>query len=118
MTVPMDAAEVRAGLLARRSELAALSEHSAEARLPVTLDQQVLGRLSRIDAIQQQELQQAFDRHRHRELRRIDAALKRLDEGEYGTCLRCGEDIPTARLRLDLATPLCVTCAEPGKHAC
>jgi len=42
-------------------------------------------------------------------LRRIDEALSRLDEGEYGLCGRCGEAIPEARLR---ALPFAVRCQE------
>lgn len=45
------------------------------------------------------------------ELRMIDAALKRLDAGEYGECTRCGETISAERLDLLPATPFCASCA-------
>ena len=40
-----------------------------------------------------------------------DAALLRIDNGEYGECLNCGEDIAPKRLELDPANPVCIDCA-------
>jgi DnaK suppressor protein len=54
----------------------------------------------------------AADARRAAELKRVDAALKRLDEGEYGDCVRCGEEISERRLELDPATPFCAGCAR------
>lgn len=48
------------------------------------------------------------------ELRMIDAALKRMDDGEYGICVECGNDIDPERLDLVPATPFCASCA--AKH--
>lgn len=45
------------------------------------------------------------------ELRMIEAALKRLDEGEYGYCATCGDEIDAGRLDLVPATPFCAACA-------
>ena len=102
---------VRGRLEARRAELTALMDGSADQRAPVELDQQSVGRLSRMDAMQQQAMAAATQRHRETEIRRIDAALARLDAGEYGACVRCGEDIAPDRLALDPAVALCVNCA-------
>jgi RNA polymerase-binding transcription factor DksA len=41
----------------------------------------------------------------------IDAALRRLDRGEYGRCERCGVTIPADRLEAQPATRVCVGCA-------
>lgn len=46
------------------------------------------------------------------ELRRIDAALTRFDDGSYGTCQKCGEAISDARLELLPDAPLCKNCAR------
>jgi DnaK suppressor protein len=108
---PHDPAAVRARLQARRADLARISEGSAAARRPVELDQQSVGRLSRMDALQQQAMSKASDSQRQAEIRRIDAALERLRAGDYGACVRCGEDIADARLALDPAVALCVGCA-------
>jgi RNA polymerase-binding transcription factor DksA len=42
----------------------------------------------------------------------LDAALTRLDEGEYGYCVNCGEAIEPERLALDPATPFCISHAR------
>ncbi len=103
---------IRNRLLERREELSRLSRGTAAARRPVELDQSRVGRLSRMDALQEQEMAKDTERRRDGELHRIDAALKRLEEGDYGWCLSCGEPIPAARLELDPTVSLCVDCAE------
>ncbi len=45
------------------------------------------------------------------EIRRIQAALVRMREGEYGFCVKCGEEIAAARLDVVPDAPLCSTCA-------
>lgn len=47
-----------------------------------------------------------------RELDEIEAALRRIEEGTYGECVDCGEDIPRARLDATPAAARCVPCQE------
>lgn len=108
----MDLEAARDRLIAARAELEALREQSAEARAPVTLDQQSVGRLSRMDALQGQAMAQAAEQRRATEMARIDAALIRIDDGSYGECLRCGKEIAEKRLEIDPAATLCVDCAR------
>ncbi len=108
----IDAAAAKARLLTRRAELLRLTEATAEARRPVELDQARVGRLSRMDAIQSQAMSVETDRRRQIEVRRIDAALIRLDDGEYGFCAGCGEAIALKRLEFDPTTPVCIDCAR------
>ncbi len=107
-----DYAAFEARLKARRAELLRLGETSAEGRRPVELDQTRVGRLSRMDALQDQAMSLETERRRQLELQRIDSALARLAEGEYGYCVNCGEEIAARRLELDPAVPICVDCAE------
>ena len=107
-----DIAVVRGELVALRERVVAATEHGAEAAQPVELDQQRVGRLSRMDALQGQEMARAAERRRDTELRKIDAALARLEAGDYGWCVRCGEEIASERLRLDPAIPVCIDCAQ------
>lgn len=107
----IDLEKVRARLLERREELNALNEISAAARSPVTLDQASVGRLSRMDAMQQQAVARATERQRAAELIRIEKALQRIEEGEYGYCENCGRKIAEKRLEIDPAAPLCIKCA-------
>ncbi|HUG60637.1 MAG TPA: TraR/DksA C4-type zinc finger protein [Methylomirabilota bacterium] len=93
-------------------DLRDLDDRSAESRAVVALDQQSVGRLSRMDAIQQQAMAQAAARNRKTELARIAAALARIDAGTYGECLACGEEIAEARLDADPAATLCIACAR------
>nr|WP_245228786.1 TraR/DksA C4-type zinc finger protein [Pontixanthobacter sp. CEM42] len=88
---------------------------SAESRGPVTLQQDSVGRLSRMDAMQQQAMALASAKRREAEKGRIKAALKRVDEGEWGYCLTCGEEIAAARLENDPSVSQCIGCA--GKAA-
>lgn len=81
-------------------------------RAPVELDQQAVGRLSRMDALQVQAMAMETSRRRATQLRRITAALARMDEGEFGYCLKCGDEIAARRIELDPATPLCIGCAS------
>ena len=98
--------------LERRKALVELDEDAEGARQPVELDQTRVGRLSRMDALQGQAMAQETARRRDNEVVRIDAALKRIEEGEYGYCLACGEQIAAKRLALDPTAAVCVTCAS------
>ncbi len=99
-------------LIDRQKELAELAAADEEVRRPVLLDQTSVGRLSRMDALQSQAMALEIERRRNLELLRIDAALKRIDEGEFGYCVVCGEDIPEKRMLFDPAVPTCVDCAR------
>lgn len=101
----------RARLLARRAALLADTASGEENAEVVELDQSRVGRLSRMDAMQQQAMAQEAQRRRQIELTKIDAALKRIDAGEYGYCVSCDEEIGERRLAVDPAAPLCVACA-------
>lgn len=101
----------RSLLEARRAELEGLIDSVADSSAPVELDQQVQGRLSRIDALQGQEMAKATAVRRRAEIAQIDAALKRLDEDEYGYCVACGEEIARKRLELNPAIARCIDCA-------
>lgn len=102
----------RERLLAERADLDRLSAASADGRRPVELDQASVGRLSRIDAMQGQAMAQATEQRRAQRRSRIDAALRRIEGGEFGWCIACGEAIAPARLNLDPAVPTCIGCAK------
>ncbi len=99
-------------LTARLAELDELSKLGAEGRAVVTLDQQSVGRLSRMDAMQAQSMALATEERRIAERVRTQAALKRIETGDYGYCLNCDDEIDIRRLEIDPATPLCLDCAR------
>ncbi len=95
-----------------RASLRAQDADAAASRVPVALDQQSVGRLSRMDAMQQQAMAEAEARRRSHDLARIDAAFRRIEEGEYGWCSACGEAIARKRLEIDPMATQCVGCAR------
>ncbi len=82
---------------------------------PVELDQARVGRLSRMDAMQQQAMAQAAVNLSNHELQRIEAALKRIDTSEYGCCVLCDEEIAEGRLRFDPSVLICIACARQAE---
>lgn len=103
-------------LLKLRAELQALAEAGDESAAIVELDQSKVGRLSRMDAIQAQAMAQASVGRREQMLRRIEAALIRIDNGEYGVCRDCDEPINPKRLEFDPTVTQCIDCASKAEQ--
>ncbi|MFD0387878.1 TraR/DksA C4-type zinc finger protein [Tistrella bauzanensis] len=98
----------------RLDDLYQATDSTAASRKPVELDQASVGRLSRIDAMQMQAMAMAAERLRGHEIERIKAALKRIDDGDFGACVTCGEDIAPKRLSVDPTISTCIRCASGG----
>ena len=101
-----------AGLI--RTRLAAIEAENAlgaEGQSVVTLDQQSVGRLSRMDALQVQAMALAQQKRRDGEAARLRATLERIGEDDFGRCEDCGEEIATKRLELNPAATRCIACA-------
>jgi len=103
---------LQALLVNLRKELEQQERGSAGWRAPVELDQQSVGRLSRMDAMQQQAMSEAEGRRRQNDLLRIDAAFVRMETQEYGWCNECGEAIVLERMEVDPMATHCVRCAK------
>lgn len=103
-------ADLREKLSQQLSQIGLLNAATQDSRRPVELDQQSVGRISRIDAMQQQAMALATEQRRRAERHRIEAAFARMESGDYGYCVRCGDDIPYARLQIDPTTMLCLPC--------
>ena len=100
---------LRESLLALAAQLREGLEASAGGARPVDLDEPI-GRVSRIDAIQQQSMARANRRASQLRLQQVEAALRRFERGEYGACLECGEEIGFARLEVRPESPFCLEC--------
>ncbi len=87
-----------------------------ESSRTVELDQSKIGRLSRMDALQQQAMAKATDERADIELSQIEGALGRIKAGEYGYCIKCGEDIAEGRLRVNPGVLTCIECAEKAER--
>ena len=103
--------ELRHTLEAARAEIEALIAISREGTAPVALDTSI-GRLTRVDALQQQSMAQANVRASETRLHLVVAALGRVERGSYGECLGCGEPIALARLRVRPEATLCIDCQD------
>jgi len=104
--------EWRDRLLALRAELQRLAETGDESTAVVELDQSKVGRLSRMDAMQAQAMAKASRNRRQAMLTKITAALKRIDDGDYGLCRECEEPINPKRLEFDPTAIHCIDCAS------
>jgi len=99
-------------LAAQKAELTLLEASSSEGNDAVELDQQRVGRLSRMDALQSQAMDKAISARRKQALLRIEGAYERLEDGEFGYCLTCGDKIMKKRLELDPTTLYCASCSS------
>ncbi|MBD3801671.1 MAG: TraR/DksA C4-type zinc finger protein [Thioclava sp.] len=108
--------DLKATFLPRlREELDALRSVSAQTaadRRPVALDQQSVGRLSRMDAMQQQAMAAAQDARRHGRIRALEAAIRRIEAEEFGFCNVCGEFIGMRRLEVEPTVMMCRNCTS------
>jgi len=99
-------------LLTLRDELQNLAETGDASAAVVELDQSKVGRLSRMDAMQAQAMAKASSNRRQTMLTKIAAALKRIDDGDYGLCRECEEPINPKRLEFDPTAVHCIECAN------
>lgn len=108
-------AELQAFLHEKKREIQHQLSLKEEGSKPVSLDEPI-GRLSRMDAMQQQQMAKA-NRDAHRvTLSRVNAALRRIEDGVYGECIECGEYISAPRLRARPEAPFCVNCQSNKEH--
>lgn len=99
-------------LINRRTQLAESLEQLTDAGKIVKLDQAMMGRLSRMDALQAQAMAKANKCRAITEIQKIDYALTRILKDEFGHCIECKEEINSKRLEFDPTTLFCIDCAE------
>ena len=104
--------DYRQALLDLRAELEAVAETGDESAGVVELDQARVGRLSRMDAMQAQAMAASAKQRRAQKLRQIEAALRRVDDDEFGFCESCDEAINPKRLEFDPTVRFCIDCAS------
>jgi len=97
-------------LLKQKIALKDLLVNNEDTSKPVQLDQQALGRVSRIDAIQQQKMAIANRTNQELTLMQIGKALRKIQEDDYGYCQECDKCIPYERLLIKPETNRCIQC--------
>lgn len=108
----LDLALLRARI---EAELTQIDNDAAQANLSagtVELDQQSTGRLSRMDALQQQAMAVELRQRAALRRRKLVAALARMDAGSFGSCCECEEALEPERLNADPATVFCMPCLK------
>lgn len=101
--------ELHANLTSLHTSLQEALEAGAEGAKPVDVDEPI-GRISRGDAMQQQQMARATKQKNQLRLQQCEVALKAADNGEYGYCRMCEEPIGYKRLKARPETPFCLTC--------
>lgn len=104
-------------LAAARGELEQQAHWLKPSTQLVALDQQSVGRVSRIDALARQAMDSARSAQGNERLRAVMIAQARLQSGDYGHCAHCDAPIGYARLAAKPETPLCVACQQRAETA-
>ncbi|MFU8848376.1 MAG: TraR/DksA family transcriptional regulator [Opitutales bacterium] len=102
-------ASFRPKIEARIAELDEQMESSKGDREAIAPDK-AIGRLSRLDAMQMQQMALGMNTRMREEVKQLKEALQRIDRGRYGTCELCRQDIPMERLEFQLDATICVSC--------
>ncbi len=101
----------RERLLALKDQINTLLGRTTEDSKPVDLGLPI-GRLSRADAIQMQNMAQLNRRQLEVQLKQVEGALISIGEGSYGSCRSCKREIHPDRLDARPETPFCIDCQE------
>jgi DnaK suppressor protein len=107
-----DLAQFRERLTAMEVELREINASAAHELKPVALDQTSVGRVSRVDAMQLQQMSQETARRRQQLLLKIEGALRRIESGRFGLCFLCETEIDLRRLGVDPTITRCRDCVE------
>jgi DnaK suppressor protein len=111
----------------RRAELLAMRERILGAAHDIVEDDNDDGELSSAAGDQHladhasemfdREVDESLEENAETIVQEIDAALRRIEDGTYGTCVRCGNPIPEERLAAVPYAVLCVTCKRDEERA-
>ena len=104
-------AGLREALHELRNDLEQLLRSTREGAQPVALDQPI-GRLTRMDAIQQQKVVAANRRTHDIRLQQVKQALTAMAHDRYGLCRRCEDPIGYRRLEARPESPYCLDCQD------
>ena len=113
---PAQLNELRGQLEIRKRALEEQIAAGSDSTQPVELDQQSVGRVSRIDAIQQQQMALAGRAQAERLLQGVELALARSEDGGFGQCRQCDEPIAFARLQAQPWATLCIACQAANEE--
>lgn len=93
----------------KMEQLNAEIEELEEITKPIPLDASI-GRISRMDAINNKSINEASLRDKKKVYQRLERALERSKSKDFGICQKCGKEIPFGRLEYMPHTTRCVQC--------
>lgn len=108
---PDQLATIRSIIETRSAEIETFLAQDDPESKPVAPDV-AIGRLSRLDSMQAQQMNLAQQRRQREELEHLHSALERMDKGAYGTCAYCLSPIAYERLEAMPDAVVCVSCAR------
>lgn len=103
----LDLEDKTRSLIAELEAVVARSGHDTAAVAPDV----AIGRISRIDSMQQQQMAKAGVRRMEVRVAALHEVLRQMEDGDYGICLKCGEEIEYERLEIAPEVKLCVKCS-------
>ena len=106
----LDRVEIRNKI---ESELQAVTEdikNLKEQTKPIS-PENAIGRISRMDAINNKSVNEASLRESLDKLKKLEMALTKVDDADFGICIRCAQPIPIGRIMLMPHANKCVQCS-------
>lgn len=109
---PRQTQELRSLLQSNKTKLEQQLLDAESATGIVTLDQSSVGRVSRVDAMQQQSMAVSTRAKAEASLRKVIIALQRMDREDFGYCGQCDEPIQFNRLKVQPQASHCLKCQD------
>jgi DnaK suppressor protein len=108
-----DTKALKSKLLTRQAELSEIlnnyiADHEGKQTVESFIEVADIGEKSVDDFLRELEL--SYISQEVKEIAAINAALRRMDSGDYGKCLECGNDIASGRLDINPAAERCIDC--------
>lgn len=103
--------QLKAKIIATIEEMGMKIKQLEENTKPIG-PENAIGRVSRMDAINNKSVAEAALRSSKRKLSKLQTALTKIDRPEFGICTRCKRPIATARLMYMPESNRCIRCAD------
>jgi DnaK suppressor protein len=107
----LDKAQVKQTILDEISKTEASIIHYKELTQPIAPND-AIGRVSRMDAINNKTINEASLRQAENKLKTLKIVLSKIDDNDFGICLKCKQAIPLGRILIRPESLLCVNCAR------
>lgn len=107
----MDKKKVKTTILDEILKTRASIEQYKELTKPIAPND-AIGRVSRMDAINNKTINEASLRQAEAKLKTLNIVLSKIDDDDFGICLKCKKIIPIGRILIRPESLFCVNCAR------